>query len=59
MSSERSGRSVIFTCDECGDVGGDTGSFKYVWEDLEIDGWRAFMNDDGDWEHRCPDCVGA
>lgn len=34
------------------------GRFSGVWDAAHDDGWRAFKDDDGDWQHRCPDHTG-
>lgn len=56
---ERDGKEITFICDVCDESETEEGDFYDIWEELKSDGWRAFMNEDGDWEHRCPDCVGA
>lgn len=58
MSHERDGRVHIFTCDECGESEEDSGDFAEVWAELKSDGWRAFRDRDGQWEHRCHACSG-
>lgn len=59
MSSERSGANVIFSCDICGEeYEVYDRDFRAAWEDAKDDGWRCFKNDDDEWEHRCPECVG-
>jgi len=56
MSHERDGDYHGFVCDTCDDEDGNIGDFHEVWGDLKQDGWRAFMGDDGEWEHKCPRC---
>ena len=58
MSSEVKGQLVTFTCDICDDEYYASGSFKDVWEAAKEAGWRTFPDDDGEWNHRCPDCRG-
>lgn len=59
MSSERNGQLITFVCDNCDEefqiAGGD---FKEAWAAAKADGWRCFQDDDEQWVHRCPDCVG-
>lgn len=59
MTYEMDGGGHTFACDKCGDSETEEGDFSDVWGDLKDVGWRAFRNDDGDWEHRCPVCRGA
>ena len=59
MSTEIIESDLEFTCDECGESEAFDQEipFRESWEMLKSDGWRAFQKD-GDWQHRCPDCVG-
>lgn len=60
MASDREGQLITFTCDQCGetfDISG--GDFRDAWDSAKEDGWRCFKNDDDEWEHRCPECVGV
>lgn len=60
MSSDRDGQLITFTCDNCeADFEISGYDFREAWESANDDGWRCFKNDDDEWEHRCPDCVGA
>jgi len=43
------------SCTECFD---GFGTFDEVWADAKADGWRCFKNDQGKFEHRCPEHVG-
>jgi hypothetical protein len=59
MSSEQRGQEIVFSCDNCEEERAvSSHSFKEAWEYLKDDGWRCFKNSSGDWEHRCPDCIG-
>lgn len=57
MSSEAKGQLVIFTCDFCGADYSAAGSFKDAWEAAKEDGWRCFKDEDGDWVHKCDECM--
>lgn len=57
MSSETNGQLVTFVCDSCGEDREVAGRWRDVWQDLKEDGWRSFKDDDGEWRHKCPDCV--
>ena len=59
MSSETEGQLVTFTCDECGEEFACAGSWRDVWQAAKDDGWRCFQDDNGEWQHRCPSCVGV
>lgn len=53
---EQDGDTHTFFCDACGDSEDLDGEFGDVWSELKDAGWRAFKNDDDEWEHRCPVC---
>ncbi len=59
MSSHKEGQHIVFICDVCNDEYEiESHDFKDAWESAKDDGWRCFKDEDGDWVHRCPDCVG-
>ena len=59
MSFEKDGQLMRFFCDICETtVEVQSHSFLDAWEFFREKGWRAFKTEDGEWEHRCPDCVG-
>ena len=59
MASEKEGQLVRFICDRCQEEHEiQSHSFSDAWQSAKDDGWRCFKNDDDEWEHRCPDCVG-
>ena len=57
MSKEQKGQLISFYCDNC-DEEKQVASHNFVeaWESAKEDGWRCFKNDEGEWEHICPDC---
>lgn len=60
MSSDKEGQKCTFVCDVCEDeVEVQSHSIKEAWEYVrDSKGWRCFKNAQGEWEHRCPECVG-
>jgi len=55
------GEDLEFSCDYpgCDSTGYYSAeNFSESWDEAKEAGWRAFKNDQGDWEHRCPDHVG-
>jgi Fe2+ or Zn2+ uptake regulation protein len=58
MTTTREGSHIIITCDECGEIfeSDEQGAFD-AYQEAKDEGWRAFKNNKGDWEHACPDCV--
>lgn len=54
---ERENGIITFICDSCDDCfEGVTNDFKTEWATAKAQGWRAFKNNDDQWEHACPDC---
>lgn len=58
MSHEVEGQLVTFFCDNCSEEFSIAGSFKEVWECAKQDGWRSYKNDEDEWQHKCPECMG-
>ena len=57
MTVQRDHRQVIFECDACGDTyDAGTDDFTDAYAAAKDDGWIAFKNGEGEWEHRCEDC---
>lgn len=60
MSISKEYKHVVFECDACGDVN-HTGieDFADAYFQAKSEGWIAFNDKKGEWQHRCPDCKGA
>lgn len=60
MSYDSRGQLQTFFCDAigCEETFEAAGLFKDVWACAKDDGWRSFKNEDDEWEHRCPECLG-
>lgn len=64
MSSSPASYGFEFSCDSCGEVweppklgrGSLRRDFSECWEMAKEDGWRAFKDSRGEWQHRCQDC---
>ena len=57
MASEKDGQLVRFICDICDEEWEvQCHSFKDAWEAARDDGWCCWMDETGEWNHRCPDC---
>lgn len=53
---------LVAECDDCGtdtehQLQGCRDFLEFVAE-LKDDGWKVFKDEDGEWRHLCPDCVG-
>lgn len=56
----RENNELTFTCDACEAVSEayDPNDFAEAWTELKDEGWRAFKDENGEWQHRCPECRG-
>jgi hypothetical protein len=60
MSIERQKGKLNFICDHCGAFVEGDDDFSALWAEAKEAGWRARKReDDGKWQHQCPDCAGA
>lgn len=56
MSIERYKDMRIPTCDICGDTLPEEYDFSDAVQAMKDAGWKIQRNDDGEWEHFCPEC---
>lgn len=62
MSIDRQKGKLNFICDapQCGAFIEGEDDFSALWAEAKEAGWRARKREeDGKWQHQCPDCAGG
>jgi GH25 family lysozyme M1 (1,4-beta-N-acetylmuramidase) len=58
VTVQRIGGSVAFSCDGCSETTDETDSqFGEAWDEARAAGWVSARDEDGEYEHYCPECA--